>query len=131
MAKAKSKKENNKSKKHDHELVAEHSLNGAGTVVSTNGSKDVEAHTPTKMSRKEFEREVLKLQVELVKLQEWVKASGTRVIIVFEGRDTAGKGGVIKAITARTSPRVFRVVALPAPTDREKTQMYIQRYITH
>jgi polyphosphate kinase 2 len=83
------------------------------------------------MSRKEFEKEVLKLQVELVKLQEWVKATGAKVIIVFEGRDTAGKGGVIKAITERTSPRVFRVVALPAPTDREKSQMYIQRYMTH
>jgi len=84
-----------------------------------------------KMSRKEFEKEVKKLQVELVKLQEWVKATGAKIVVVFEGRDTAGKGGVIKAITERTSPRVFRVVALSAPTEREKTQMYIQRYITH
>ena len=83
------------------------------------------------MSRKEFESEVEKLQVELVKLQEWVKATGAKIIIVFEGRDTAGKGGVIKAITERVSPRVFRTAALPAPTEREKSQMYIQRYIGH
>jgi polyphosphate kinase 2 len=84
-----------------------------------------------KMSRKEFERELEPLQVELVKLQEWVKASGAKICVLFEGRDAAGKGGVIKRITERTSPRVFRVVALPAPTEREKTQMYIQRYLPH
>ncbi len=71
------------------------------------------------------------MQVELVALQEWVKATGTKVCIVFEGRDTAGKGGSIKAITERVSPRVFRVVALPSPTEREKTQMYMQRYVPH
>ena len=84
-----------------------------------------------KMSRKEFEKELAKLQVELTRLQTWVKAKGARVIVVFEGRDTAGKGGVISRITARTSPRVYRHVALPAPSDREKTQVYIQRYIAH
>jgi polyphosphate kinase 2 (PPK2 family) len=77
-----------------------------------------------KMSAKEFEKEMEKLQVELVKMQEWVKATGAKVCVLFEGRDTAGKGGVIKRITERTSPRVFRVVALSAPTDREKSQMY-------
>jgi polyphosphate kinase 2 len=83
------------------------------------------------MKRKEYERELERLQTELCKLQEWVKYKGLRVIVVFEGRDTAGKGGTIKAITERVSPRVFRVVALPAPSDREKTQMYIQRYMRH
>jgi polyphosphate kinase 2 len=87
--------------------------------------------TPGKMSRKEFEKELVKLQVELVRLQTWVQATGARVIVVFEGRDTAGKGGVISRITARTSPRVYRHVALPAPSDREKTQIFIQRYIAH
>ena len=84
-----------------------------------------------KMSRKKFEKELAKLQVELVRLQTWVQAEQARVIVIFEGRDTAGKGGVISRITARTSPRVYRHVALPAPSDREKTQVYIQRYIAH
>ena len=84
-----------------------------------------------KMSRKKFEKELAKLQLELVRLQTWVQAEQARVIVVFEGRDTAGKGGVISRITARTSPRVYRHVALPAPSDREKTQVYIQRYIAH
>ena len=87
--------------------------------------------TSGKMSRKEFEKELAKLQVELTRLQTWVRATGARVIVVFEGRDTAGKGGVISRITARTSPRVFRHVALPAPSDREKAQVYMQRYIAH
>ncbi len=86
-------------------------------------------NTSTKMTRKEFEKELTKLQVELTRLQSWVKQKGARVIVVFEGRDTAGKGGVISRITARTSPRIIRHVALPAPSDREKTQVYIQRYI--
>ena len=85
----------------------------------------------SKMRRKEFEKELAKLQVELTYLQTWVQATGTRIIVVFEGRDTAGKGGVISRITARTSPRVYRHVALPAPSDREKTQLYVQRYIAH
>ena len=84
-----------------------------------------------KHSRKEFEKELKKLDVELVKLQLWVQEKGLRVIVVFEGRDAAGKGGVIKRITERVSPRVFRVVALPAPTDREKSQLYLQRYVPH
>jgi polyphosphate kinase 2 len=80
---------------------------------------------------KEYEKELKKLHIELVKLQEWVKHKGLKICIVFEGRDGAGKGGTIKAITERVSPRVFRVVALPAPTEREKSQMYIQRYLPH
>jgi polyphosphate kinase 2 len=84
-----------------------------------------------KLENKVYLKKLAKLHVELVKLQEWVKAKGIKVCIVFEGRDGAGKGGVIKAITERVSPRVFRVVALPAPTEREKTQMYGQRYIPH
>jgi polyphosphate kinase 2 len=83
------------------------------------------------LSSKQYAKELKKLHVELVKLQEWVRHEGLKVCIVFEGRDGAGKGGVIKAITERVTPRVFRVVALPAPTDREKSQMYIQRYIRH
>jgi polyphosphate kinase len=86
---------------------------------------------PGKVSRKEFEKELAKLQVELTRLQTWVKDKGARIIVVFEGRDTAGKGGVISRITARTSPRVYRHVALPVPSDREKTQLFIQRYIAH
>jgi polyphosphate kinase 2 len=83
----------------------------------------------TKMKRKAYEEELRALQVELCYLQDWVKATGARIIVVFEGRDAAGKGGTIKAITERVSPRVFRVVALPAPSDREKTQLFMQRYI--
>ena len=81
------------------------------------------------MKTKEYVSELEKLEAELVAMQEWVKASGAKVCIVFEGRDSAGKGGVIKAITGRVSPRVFKVVALAAPTEREKSQMYIQRYV--
>ncbi len=84
-----------------------------------------------KLKRKKYEKQLRELQAELCKLQDWVKHKGLRVIIVFEGRDGAGKGGTIRAITERVSPRVFRVVALPAPSDREKTQMYIQRYMQH
>jgi polyphosphate kinase 2 len=84
-----------------------------------------------KLGRKEYERQLELLHIELVKLQQWVVAKGLKVIVVFEGRDGAGKGGTIKAITERVSPRVFRVVALPAPTEREKTQMYMQRYVRH
>ncbi len=82
-----------------------------------------------KMKRKSYEKELRKLQVELCHLQDWVKDKGARIIILFEGRDAAGKGGTIKALTERVSPRVFRVVALPAPSDREKTQLFIQRYV--
>ena len=89
----------------------------------------IEAAASGKVSRKEFEKALAKLQVELTRLQTWVKEKGARVIVIFEGRDTAGKGGVISRITARTSPRVYRHVALPVPSDREKTQVFIQRYI--
>jgi polyphosphate kinase 2 len=97
------------------------------------GAARLEARTgpPPKMKRKEYEREMRLLHGELVAMQEWVKASGAKICIVFEGRDTAGKGGTIKRITERVSPRVFRVVALPAPTEREKSQMYVQRYLPH
>ena len=91
--------------------------------------RTVGSNTKVKMKRKAYEQELRKLQVELCHLQDWVKAKGARIIVVFEGRDAAGKGGTIKAITERVSPRVFRVVALPAPSDREKTQMFMQRYI--
>ena len=84
-----------------------------------------------KMTRKKYERQMRELHGELVAMQEWVKQSGAKICIVFEGRDTAGKGGTIKRITERVSPRVFRVVALPTPTEREKSQMYVQRYIAH
>jgi len=84
-----------------------------------------------KFSSKDYERELKKLHVELVKLQQWVQAKGLKVCVIFEGRDGAGKGGTIKAITERVSPRVFRVIALPAPTEREKSQMYAQRYLPH
>ena len=84
-----------------------------------------------RMKAKRYDEELKRLHVELVKLQEWVKHKGLKVCVIFEGRDTAGKGGTIKAITERVSPRVFRVVALPAPSDREKTQMYAQRYLPH
>ena len=90
-----------------------------------------EDHLTAKMKRKTYEKELRKLQVQLCHLQEWVKAKKLRAIIVFEGRDAAGKGGTIKAITERVSPRVFRVVALPAPSDREKSQIFFQRYVPH
>jgi polyphosphate kinase 2 len=89
------------------------------------------ADAERRIGRKEYEQEMRRLHGELVALQEWVKATGAKICIVFEGRDTAGKGGTIKRITERVSPRVFRVVALPAPTERERSQMYIQRYVTH
>jgi polyphosphate kinase 2 len=89
------------------------------------------ATSGTKLGRKEYEAELARLQGELVAMQEWVKRTGAKVCVVFEGRDTAGKGGTIKRITERVSPRVFRVVALPAPTEREKSQMYVQRYMAH
>ena len=106
---------------HDADLQASSAV--AGQAVET-GPRP-------KMKRKEYEREMKLLHGELVALQAWVKASGAKICIVFEGRDTAGKGGTIKRITERVSPRVFRVVALPAPTEREKSQMYLQRYVPH
>jgi polyphosphate kinase 2 len=100
-----------------------------GEIMAKSRTKDKD--TSSKMKRKSYENELRKLQVKLCLLQDWVKEKGLRAIIVFEGRDTAGKGGTIKALTERVSPRVFRVVALPAPSDREKSQVYIQRYIQH
>ena len=95
------------------------------------GKSEVSAEPSPMMGKKEFEKELEKLQVELVKMQEWVKVSGAKICVLFEGRDAAGKGGIIKRLTERTSPRVFRVVALASPTEREKSQMYIQRYVPH
>ena len=94
-------------------------------------AKDDDQKGNGKFRRKKYEKELRRLQAELCKLQDWVKYKGLRVIVVFEGRDAAGKGGTIRAITERVSPRVFRLVALPAPSDREKSQMYIQRYMAH
>ncbi len=116
------KKKKDKQKQHDGEIHAPPAAAQEDETV---------AGPPPKMKRKEYEREMRLLHGELVAMQEWVKASGAKVCIVFEGRDTAGKGGTIKRITERVSPRVFRVVALPAPTEREKSQMYIQRYLSH
>ena len=99
---------------HKHDKPVEETLEGNG-----------------KLGRKEYDSQLRKLHIELVKLQQWVVATGAKVVVVFEGRDGAGKGGTIKALTERVSPRVFRVAALPAPTEREKSQMYVQRYIKH
>jgi polyphosphate kinase 2 len=94
-------------------------------------TKKKDATSDEKLSGKQYMKEIRRLQVELCKLQDWVKYKGLRVMVVFEGRDAAGKGGTIRALTERVSPRVFRVVALPAPSDREKSQMYMQRYMQH
>ncbi len=98
---------------------------------AADATKSADAKGDDRMKRKDYEKELHKLQVELCRLQDWVRQSKARVIILFEGRDAAGKGGTIKAITERVSPRVFRVVALPAPSDRQKTQMFLQRYIEY
>jgi polyphosphate kinase 2 len=103
-------------------------VNGSDAGAS---SAAADGKQPASMKNKDYLRELRRLHGELVAMQEWVKVSGSKVCVVFEGRDTAGKGGTIKAITERVSPRVFRVVALPAPTEREKSQMYIQRYVPH
>jgi len=100
---------------------------GAKKLMNRNGNSG----EGTKLKRKPYEKRLRKLQAELCKLQDWVKHKGLRVIVLFEGRDAAGKGGTIRALTERVSPRVFRVVALPAPSDREKSQMYMQRYLPH
>jgi polyphosphate kinase 2 len=115
---AKDKKKDNKKKFEKAELEV--------AVPTTEASEP-----KPRMSRKEFDKELVKLQVELVKMQEWVTATGAKICVLFEGRDAAGKGGIIKYITERTSPRVFRVVALATPTEREKSQMYFQRYMPH
>jgi polyphosphate kinase len=110
--------------------VAKHKLSNGG-FSKADAVGDVVPEAKEKLKRQDYEDELRKLHVELVKLQEWVRHEGEKICILFEGRDGAGKGGVIKAITARVSPRIFRVVALPAPTEREKSQMYIQRYLPH
>src|ERR1700747_873151 len=94
-------------------------------------AKDQVSGDQPKLKRKQYEKELRRLQAELCHLQDWVKLKGLRIVIVFEGRDGAGKGGTIRAITERVSPRIFQKVALPAPSDREKTQLYMQRYIQH
>jgi polyphosphate kinase 2 len=104
---------------------------GDGAAVKARAEKRRAAPSKGEISGKDYAREMKKLHVELVKLQEWVKLKGLKVCILFEGRDGAGKGGTIKAITERVSPRVFRVVALTAPTEREKSQMYVQRYLPY
>jgi polyphosphate kinase 2 (PPK2 family) len=101
------------------------------TDASTTDAKNDEPEADGKLKRKKYERELARLHVEFVKLQQWVVLKGVKVCILFEGRDGAGKGGTINAMTERVSPRIFRVVALPAPTEREKSQMYAQRYIPH
>jgi polyphosphate kinase 2 len=129
MAKDKGKKKGKKSKdKGRSDETGSPLASGNDTPAVTEA---VVEGIPTKISRKEFEKEMEKLQVELVKMQEWVKVSGAKICVLFEGRDTAGKGGVIKRITERVSPRIFRVVALGTPTEREKSQMYFQRYMPH
>jgi len=100
-------------------------------TVTGKDSPDGEAEAAPKLKNKDYEKQLSRLQVELVKLQQWVHHKGLKVCIIFEGRDGAGKGGTIKALTERVSPRIFRVVALPAPSDREKSQMYVQRYLPH
>ena len=108
----------------------EHEPHGAEAQAPPAGP-EAGAGPSSKMKRKEYEREMKILHGQLVAMQEWVKESGAKICVVFEGRDTAGKGGTIKRITERVSPRVFRVVALPTPTEREKSQMYMQRYVQH
>src|SRR6266704_2589441 len=112
-----------KDKRDRHDAEARASSSAAGA--------EAQAGPPPKMKRKQYERQMRILHGELVAMQEWMKDSGAKVCVVFEGRDTAGKGGTIKRITERVSPRVFRVVALPTPTEREKSQMYVQRYVQH
>jgi polyphosphate kinase len=109
----------------------QHGRHDAESHAQAGAGQEAGAGPQPKMKRKEYEKQMRELHGELVAMQEWVKQSGAKICIVFEGRDTAGKGGTIKRITERVSPRVFRVVALPAPTEREKTQMYVQRYVAH
>src|SRR6478736_5415293 len=121
-------------KKHKGDVEAPASAEAQASTeapASTDSEAQSTSGPPPRMKRKEYEQEMRLLHGELVAMQEWVKGSGAKVCIVFEGRDTAGKGGVIKRITERVSPRVFRVVALPAPSPREKSQMYLQRYVPH
>ena len=124
-----------KKDKHRHEEAAARAAgDGAGPAAGTGapGAAGADgARAAPQMKRREYEAQMRVLHGELVALQEWVKGTGAKICVVFEGRDTAGKGGTIKRITERVSPRVFRVVALPTPTEREKSQMYMQRYVAH
>ena len=106
-------------------------VNGDRKLANGSPLKRKKDGKPEKMSGKEYEKKLEKLQVELCNLQDWVRETGARVVIVFEGRDTAGKGGLIRRLTERVSPRTFRIVALSAPTERERTKLYLQRYIEH
>jgi len=124
MGKKKSTKENQK----QSEALADPD---AIQKESSRSKKEKETSKPTPLKKKEYEKELRRLQIELVKLQEWVKEKGLKVVAIFEGRDAAGKGGVIKRITERLNPRIVRVVALPIPTERERTQWYFQRYVAH
>jgi polyphosphate kinase 2 len=114
-----------------HKTETHHGESGHVLVTQRQPDQGDDAGPPPPMKGKDYRRELRRLHGELVAMQEWVKTSGAKVCIVFEGRDTAGKGGTIKAITERVSPRVFHVVALSAPTERERSQMYIQRYVPH
>ena len=114
-----------------HDAGKKNGQRGKSNKSSSDAAPTAEVQLDSELSTKDYERELKKLHVELVKLQEWVVHKGLKVCIVFEGRDGAGKGGTIKAITERVSPRVFRVIALPAPSEREKSQMYAQRYMPY
>src|SRR3954468_4217556 len=115
----------------EHFNVPRRAVANVDQVPSRGDSVSTHDESPPKKKRKKYEKKLRKLQTELCRLQDWVVHKGLRVIVVFEGRDAAGKGGTIKALTERVSPRVFRQVALPAPSDREKTQLYVQRYMQH
>ncbi len=132
---AKKAKSDKKSKRHvqphDDEQLPMAGPSDGETTPQDGADAAGEAGPPAKMKRKDYEREMALLQGELVAMQEWVKATGAKVCIVFEGLDSAGKGGTIRRITERTSPRVFKHIALPAPSEREKSQMYVQRYMAH
>jgi polyphosphate kinase 2 len=125
LSKSKTKEKEAKGKQDHHEVDA------ASDLPATPDEAESEASSSGKMRRKEYEREMRILQGELVAMQEWVKSTGARVCVVFEGVDSAGKGGTIRRITERTSPRVFKHIALPAPDERVRSQMYVQRYISH
>ena len=128
MAKKDKKSKQKNKKKEDKSLTGSAPRSHAKDDTSSEGTSATEAG---KLPAKVYDKEIAKLQVELVRLQEWVRKKSLKVVVVFEGRDTAGKGGMIKRITERVSPRVFRVVALPTPTEREKSQIFLQRYVPH
>jgi polyphosphate kinase 2 len=124
-------KKSTRSKSAAKKKVSAGSSNGAGKADGRKSKALRKGEEKPRMKNKQYEKELFELQLELVKLQEWIKQEGLKVVAVFEGRDAAGKGGVIKRITQHLNPRICRVVALPAPTEREKTQWYFQRYVAH